>query len=281
MSADLDDMPIPSLMRGARGAYARSTRAHLEAAGIDDLPRDGGFILTQIAYSGSPELSANLGVSKQAVSQTVDLLVTRGYLRRDPDPQDRRRNALELTEQGQLVVEKVQDGCDEVDALLAQEVTGEQIAALRQGLHALGEIKSASIKAGRGERRDRRARQDRQLRSFEPIFFVKDVVAAMAHYDSLGFRTESYDPGYGFAHRDGIGLQLSGHPDHDPDRHGSRTYLYVRDADALYAEWSSPGILGFTEPPGPMPWKMHEGIHTDPDGNVIRFGHPMKDSAAS
>ncbi|HEY1830011.1 MAG TPA: MarR family transcriptional regulator [Acidimicrobiales bacterium] len=281
MSAESDDTPIPSLMRGARGAYARSTRAHLEAAGIDDLPRNGGFILTQIAYSGNPELSMNLGVSKQAVSQAVDLLVTRGYLRRNADPQDRRRNALELTEQGQLVVEKVQDGCDEVDALLAQEVTAEQITALRKGLHALGEIKSASIKAGRGERRDRRSRQDRQLRSFEPIFFVKDVAAAMNHYGTLGFRTESYDPGYGFAHRDGIGLQLSGHPEHDRGRDGSRAYLFVRDADALYAEWSGPGILGQTEPPGPMPWKMHEGIHTDPDGNVIRFGHPLPEPAAS
>ena len=51
-------------------------------------------------------------------------------------------------------------------------------------------------------------------------------------------------------------------------------YLYVLDADALYQEWSRPGIGGCTMPAGPTPYKLREGSHTDPDGNLIRFGSP-------
>ena len=54
-------------------------------------------------------------------------------------------------------------------------------------------------------------------------------------------------------------------------------YLYVRDADALYEEWTRPGIAGHTHPPGPTPYKLREGSHVDPDGNVIRFGSPMEE----
>ena len=47
------------------------------------------------------------------------------------------------------------------------------------------------------------------------------------------------------------------------------------DADALYEEWTRPGIGGHTQPVGPTPYKLREGSHTDPDGNLIRFGSPM------
>ncbi len=45
----------PTLMRAARGAYAGSIRAQLHEAGLDDLPRNGAFILSGIAdAAGAP-----------------------------------------------------------------------------------------------------------------------------------------------------------------------------------------------------------------------------------
>jgi hypothetical protein len=79
---------------------------------------------------------------------------------------------------------------------------------------------------------------------------------------------------YGFADRDGTGLHLAADAGHDP-AHGAAAYLYVRDADALYAEWTRPGIGGHTHPAGPTPYQLREGSHTDPDGNLIRFGSPL------
>lgn len=132
----------PTLMRSARGAYAQAMRAELEAIGIDDLPRNGGFTLVGIDSDRGPrhDLPAELGVTKQAVSQALDVLVRRGYLARGREPS------------------------------------------------------------------------------------------------------------------------------------GGSAYLFVADADALYAEWSRAGVGGETHPVEATSWGMREGLHADPDGNVIRFG---------
>jgi hypothetical protein len=86
---------------------------------------------------------------------------------------------------------------------------------------------------------------------------------------SVGGVRSLYEGGADFG-CDGISIHLGLDPDHDP----SSTYLYVRDADALFEEWSRPGIGGLTRPVGLMPYGLHEGSHIDPDGNEIRFGSP-------
>jgi uncharacterized glyoxalase superfamily protein PhnB len=121
-----------------------------------------------------------------------------------------------------------------------------------------------------------------QSRRFSPIFPVQDLTAALEHYAALGFKTTRY-PGvhqYGFADREGAQLHLHVHHDHVQEHrdhgHGASAYLYVHDADALYAEWSRPGIGGVTRPVGTTDYNMREGSHTDLDGNVIRFGSDIR-----
>jgi catechol 2,3-dioxygenase-like lactoylglutathione lyase family enzyme len=117
-----------------------------------------------------------------------------------------------------------------------------------------------------------------QLRRFSPIFPVQDLTAALEHYATLGFDTTRYSGvhQYGFADRDGTQLHLQVHRDHAQEHrdhgHGSAAYLYVNDADALYEEWTRPGVGGVTQPVHTTEYRMREGSHTDPDGNVIRFG---------
>jgi DNA-binding MarR family transcriptional regulator len=279
----------PALMRAARGAYARSMRAALQEIGVDDLPRNGAFILAGIDNDGGPrpDLPADLGVTKQAVSQVIDALVSRGYVNRSVDPDDRRRISLELTERGRQVVDAIGRGIDAVDVRLRERASAEVVEAMRTGLAILADIKSADIAAGVGQPRPR---QTAQMRKFAPIFPVRDVPAALAHYAALGFDTESYDEGYGFASRENVELHLTErhehdhdhdeHEHHDQDEHdheGGRAYLFVRDADALYEEWSRPGIGGQNWPAELKPWRLREGSHTDPDGNVIRFGSFVKE----
>jgi DNA-binding MarR family transcriptional regulator len=265
----------PTLMRAARGAYAQSIRARLHAIGVDDLPRNGVFVLAGIDPTGGPrqDLPTGLGVSKQAVSQVVDVLVNRGYLTRSPDPGDRRRISLELTGRGQEVVDAALHGVEDVDQRLLERVSADQVEAMRVVLATLAEIKVSGLETGTGL-----GRPARQFRQFSPIFPVRDLAAALAHYTVLGFETLAYADGadYGFANRDGTGLHLAAHPDHG-HQHSAETYLYVRDADALYAEWTRPGIGGETRPVGLMEYRLREGSHIDPDGNLIRFGSPVAD----
>ncbi len=274
--SDLDFVATPTLMRAARGVYAGSIRAELHAIGAEDLPRNGAFILAGIDRTGGPrqDLPSELGVTKQAVSQLVDALVSRGYVDRGADTEDRRRINLALTERGREAADAVYRGVEAVDAQLEQHVAAEQIEAMRSALFALAGIKVANIETGAA-----RPRLARQLRAFSPIFPVADLPRALEHYSALGFKTLAYDGGeeYGFAERDRTGLHLAADPGHDAARGAGSAYLYVRDADALYEEWSRPGVGGQTRPVGPTPYKLREGSHVDPDGNVIRFGSPIED----
>jgi Glyoxalase/Bleomycin resistance protein/Dioxygenase superfamily len=164
-------------------------------------------------------------------------------------------------------------GIEAVDRQLEAVVSPEQVGALRSALSVLAGIKQADIATGAG-----RARPAGLLRRFYPIFPVSDLRAALAHYRTLGFKTFAYEEGadYGFANRDGVGLHLEAHAGHARHRPAS-AYLNVRDAAALYEEWSRPGVAGHTHPAEPTPWGMLEGSHTDPDGNLIRFGSPIKE----
>jgi DNA-binding MarR family transcriptional regulator/catechol 2,3-dioxygenase-like lactoylglutathione lyase family enzyme len=264
-----NEFAAPALLRLGRDVYAQAIRAELAEAGIDDLPRNGGVILAGIDIAGAPrpDLPGELGVTKQAVSQLIDVLVSRGYLERGADPGDRRRIALELTGKGREVVEAIRRGIGEIDRQLAKRLSAEQVEAMHAALIALTEIRADGpvVTALR--------RPPRQLRRFSPIFPVSDLATALDHYAALGFRTD--DGGgdaYGFAARDGVELHLHASHVHAPK--GS-AYLYVRDADALYEEWTQPGIGGRTSPVGPTGYGLREGSHTDPDGNLIRFGSPI------
>ncbi len=262
----------PALMRSARGVYAQAIRAQLQLIGIGDLPANGAFILAGIDTSGGPrqDLPAELGVTKQAVSQVIDNLVNRGYLTRNPDPGDRRRVILELTDLGQEVVDAVQSGIEAVDRRLAERVSSEQVDAMRSALIALTQIKGAAIVTGEGRRPPAR-----QFGRLSPVFPVRDLGVALAHYASLGFQTAAYHGGgqYGFAARDGVRLHLA--TADGPNTHPATAYLSVRDADALYLEWSRPGLAGRTYQVYPTAYNMREGSHVDPDENVIRFGSPV------
>jgi DNA-binding MarR family transcriptional regulator len=137
-----DGVVIPALLRAARGSYGQAVRAHLAAAEYDDLPSNGPFVLGGMARfnASAADMITGLGVTKQAASQLIDLLVVRGYLTREVDSQDRRRMTISLTERGRGAAQATGAAVDSIDAELATMITPEQLAGLRAGLTALGEI---------------------------------------------------------------------------------------------------------------------------------------------
>ncbi|MDX8150797.1 VOC family protein [Patulibacter brassicae] len=117
-----------------------------------------------------------------------------------------------------------------------------------------------------------------RLRSAAPVLPVLDLAAAIAHYRALGFAVEAYAGAeqYAFAERDGVALHLSRWADHDPARTGAHVYLYVDDADALHAAWSTSGTAGRHVSPVDTDYGLREGAHVDPDGNLLRYGSPLR-----
>lgn len=145
-SVDGDTIALPALMRMARMPYGVAIRAAVSEAGAQDLPRNGAFVLGAIARGGMP-LSAvidGLGVSKQAGGALVDTLVSRGYLDRTPDPDDRRRVRVGLTARGQAIAGLIRAAIEDVDRTLLARVGADYIAHTRATLMAL--IDSASDK---------------------------------------------------------------------------------------------------------------------------------------
>ena len=144
-----EEVVIPALLRAARGSYAQAIRVRLAEAGFEDLPRNGGFVLSGMSYHGGAavDMIRGLGVTKQAASQLIDTLVLRGYLTRRLNPDDRRRMTIELTERGRGAAAAVRSGVQAIDSELAAMLTEAEMAGLRAGLTALGRIKKRAREA--------------------------------------------------------------------------------------------------------------------------------------
>ena len=72
-SSDPSDIPV--LLRRARGSYGHTMATTLAAAGFDDLPRNGPYVLGGMAtYGGSAtEIIQSLGVSRQRPASSSTL----------------------------------------------------------------------------------------------------------------------------------------------------------------------------------------------------------------
>jgi uncharacterized glyoxalase superfamily protein PhnB len=107
----------------------------------------------------------------------------------------------------------------------------------------------------------------------EPIFAVADARRSAEHYERLGFTISYHDDTYAFAHRDRLTIHLAETTDDAIARSGS-LYMHVDDADRLAEDWRATGadVVG----PADFDYGKREGSHTDPDGNLIRFGSPLR-----
>ncbi len=133
------DVSFPALLRAARRAYGTVVIEALAEAGCDDMPRNGSYVIGAIARTGAPlsQIIDALGVSKQAAGQLVDTLVTRGYLTRAADPDDRRRLTITLTDRGLAAAEVIRTAVERVDASVLGRVGPEYVAHTRATLAAL------------------------------------------------------------------------------------------------------------------------------------------------
>jgi DNA-binding MarR family transcriptional regulator len=133
---------IHDLMRVARGSYGRAIAARFAAEGIDDLPRDGGFVLAYLAdgEESVEAISRGVGITREAVRQVIDALVVRGYATRGVHPEDRRRTVVEPTDRGRAAADAIGASAHDVDEQLAERLSPAELAGLRAGLAVLGEI---------------------------------------------------------------------------------------------------------------------------------------------
>ena len=118
------------------------------------------------------------------------------------------------------------------------------------------------------------------IRKIAPQFFTTDIQATLDYYRiKLGFDCVStwHDPPvYAIVVRDEhpIHFRLAEPPVANPDKYADElldAYLFVEDADALYAEYAARGVE-FTRELGDPPWDAREFVVKDCDGRLLAFG---------
>ncbi len=143
-NTQLQDVVIPALLRHARNTYGSAMRQALAEAGYDDIPGNGLYVIGGLALNRADiplgQLILELHLSKQAAGQLVDTLVTRGYLDRTPDKEDRRKLTVALTERGRAAAAVQGAARDKIDAELLARVGEEDVRRTRRTLAALIEI---------------------------------------------------------------------------------------------------------------------------------------------
>lgn len=113
--------------------------------------------------------------------------------------------------------------------------------------------------------------------SVAPIVPVRNLDIALDRYRLLGFDARRYDgpDRYGFVDRGSVSLHVTEWAEHDPLRTAASVYIYVSDADALYAEWAAVQNLGGRlVAPQDTSYGLREFAYVDPDGTAHRVGSP-------
>lgn len=124
-------------MQHLRQAYRGAVKAELDAAGLQEVSHPLLLCILHSAADGQGltqrELAQRLEVSPAAVTTSLKSLEKRGYIHREPEPQDARRNRVCLTERGQQAVETCAGCFQRVNQRMCQGLTAEE----RQQIRAL------------------------------------------------------------------------------------------------------------------------------------------------
>src|SRR5947199_1048986 len=99
---DALELTLPAIVLAAARALVDGIDGGTRAQGFDDVRPAHGFVFALLAPDGATvtEIAAHLSVTKQAASQLVDELLAKGYLRREPHPDDARAKLITLIGRG-------------------------------------------------------------------------------------------------------------------------------------------------------------------------------------
>jgi catechol 2,3-dioxygenase-like lactoylglutathione lyase family enzyme len=114
-----------------------------------------------------------------------------------------------------------------------------------------------------------------------PILPARDLAATLAFYERLGFEAlgfhwEVYR--YLIVRRGSLELHFWEQAEVDPLTTDFSCYLFVRDADALHAEWDGIGVPtdaatgSRLTTPRDTDYGLREFALVDPNGNLLRIG---------
>jgi len=96
-------IPMAGLFEIAKDAFFEDFREELEQTEFGEIRPTHGCVFRFVRGEGMrlTVLAEMAGMTKQSVGEIVDDLVARGYVKRIPDPEDKRAKLICLTERGE------------------------------------------------------------------------------------------------------------------------------------------------------------------------------------
>jgi DNA-binding MarR family transcriptional regulator len=124
------------LLREAYGLLQQRIYDAVAASGYPGLRPLHSPVLRELAAEGSraADLARTIGLAKQSVAYVVNDLVTLGYLRTEPDPDDGRARRILYTPRGQQLLEALLEESRRVEAVLAARLGNRRLQTLREAL---------------------------------------------------------------------------------------------------------------------------------------------------
>jgi DNA-binding MarR family transcriptional regulator len=114
----------------------------MKDAGYDDVTLAQARVFQRIAPEGSrlTDLANQAQMTKQSVAGLVDELERMGYVRRVPDPTDRRARLIQIDKRGRQAAKAAQSAHDEIQAEWRSHLGARRFSQLREILEDLREI---------------------------------------------------------------------------------------------------------------------------------------------
>ena len=106
----------------------------------------GADLLAQLSLAGISQslLAERMGLTKQAIQQSLDQLEKLALIRREPDPVDRRAKYVVLTEAGLLALELRRDAEKEAERALRGTLGKKALRQLGKGLKKLSAARAST-----------------------------------------------------------------------------------------------------------------------------------------
>jgi len=145
----------PSPLEAHLGFWLRVLSNHVHRTFEGELARFGvsvpQWVTLRRLFDAGPvsvtELAARVGVDQGSVSRTVERLIQRELVRREPDPNDGRATRLTLTVAGRRLVPKLAEAADRNDRRFFESLTARERSELAHTIRKLVEAHGAPIDA--------------------------------------------------------------------------------------------------------------------------------------
>lgn len=130
--------PLIDLSLRAFRWFEEGVISRLNEAGWPKITRAHSLLFAHLDLEGTrpSELARRIGITRQAVHQTLEELVDDGLVELVPDPTSRRAKLVVLTPRGRRIVSDALAIFDELEDTLARRIGRKSVTQLRRALEA-------------------------------------------------------------------------------------------------------------------------------------------------